>query len=720
MTGSGPRKTISRAEVSRLLGPWQLSFLKVDAQHRLLDMDPSALLCPSRLDIAAKYVYAQARLRGQPSAWARHIYSEHIRAFNDFHEADGSKSNEQGFVDAFDALIDSIKVSGFDDDRGPIPLAKDQIIFNGAHRLAACLASHSKLTAIEFPQHQADRYNYAYFERRGLPADVLEAMALQYCYLSQWAKVAVVFPVGHQALSLLRNAIGGEAAIIIDRQLRINESARPALIRSMYKDEPWVGHGSAPTKGLMEHVEQRFNGSEPVTFLFFDGKDQTSLVEAKKQFRMAAGVGNFSIHISDTQEETLRLAELVLNRNARHWLNTHRPSKTPRFDQLRAAFLTSATESSATLDNICLTGSATLAAYGVRDVDDLDYIATQNLPANFDTDDISCHHSQAAYYEHALDEIIADPRLHFTFDSLKIASLPVILEMKRIRNERKDQADVAKCEALLGNKKIPQPLPDPKLLWLRIRHRLIRILRHNLPKPLLNLARLIYALPDKLGHHFGPARRSIYYRGFKVYFPRGEQSIELLARGRIYEPILARHITRTLNHAPGGPCFVDLGSGPGMMALNIISDLDKCKVICFENNDSLADCLSCTLEANNLERKVQQIRFSPEKNVPMGRNQLSNAIGERTTDIVAALRISDSVNLGQAVEGLEQVLTQQLPTLFIQVNRANIAATVAGVERLVAIGYLFSTMHGKTISSTKPMAIVSSASVLVASKHFDS
>ncbi len=49
------------------------------------------MLTPRRFDIVAKYLYAKYREQVLDTNWGRRLYDEHIRAFNNYHEADASR-----------------------------------------------------------------------------------------------------------------------------------------------------------------------------------------------------------------------------------------------------------------------------------------------------------------------------------------------------------------------------------------------------------------------------------------------------------------------------------------------------------------------------------------------------------------------------------------------------------------------------------------------------
>ena len=75
------------------------------------------LLCPARMDLAAKIAYIEARETGADMGFARELYRKHIEAFSEgyFTEpGDENKDSLDKFFTVVDELIDDFKKNGFD------------------------------------------------------------------------------------------------------------------------------------------------------------------------------------------------------------------------------------------------------------------------------------------------------------------------------------------------------------------------------------------------------------------------------------------------------------------------------------------------------------------------------------------------------------------------------------------------------------------------------
>ena len=100
------------------------------------------LLCPERIDLAAKIAYIEARETGGDMSFARELYRKHIEAFSEgyFTEpGDENKDSLEKFFSVFDELIDDFKKNGFNPEKSLIPVGQNNIILDGAHRTACAI-----------------------------------------------------------------------------------------------------------------------------------------------------------------------------------------------------------------------------------------------------------------------------------------------------------------------------------------------------------------------------------------------------------------------------------------------------------------------------------------------------------------------------------------------------------------------------------------------------
>ena len=131
----------------------------------------------------------------------------------------------------------------------------------------------------------------------------------------------------------------------------------------------------------------------------------------------------------------------LLNENSRHFISAAKPQPTQRFDHFFEKLKLWIKASNLDSEDFCVDSSAVLAAYGLRDCRDLDFLYYGD---SIDTgmSDVSCHNEEMKYYQHTKNDIIFNPQNHFYYKGIKFASLEVVRAMKKFRNEKKDQVDI--------------------------------------------------------------------------------------------------------------------------------------------------------------------------------------------------------------------------------------------------------------------------------------
>lgn len=182
-----------------------------------------------------------------------------------------------------------------------------------------------------------------------------------------------------------------------------------------------------------------------------------SLREMKGKIREIFGLGNDALHVNDTHEGTLRLARSLLNENSIQFLNSAQPKEYPVFERLFAAYKDWIARIGADPERFCVDSSGVLAAYGIRDAQDLDFLQSGYDGVAPDRPDIGSHNEQIGHHVTGLDDILFNPENHFYWDGMKFASLRIVREMKRKRAQPKDLEDVRRADLFLQAEGGPYP-----------------------------------------------------------------------------------------------------------------------------------------------------------------------------------------------------------------------------------------------------------------------
>jgi hypothetical protein len=415
--------------------------------------DPLELLQANRSDVMAKYLYASFRERRIRSTFALHLYAEHLRLWNGFQEYDNpSKCDLRSYLENFHDLLDSIKAHGCDSDVSVLPVTPQGKLLNGGHRLAACLL-HSRQVPCRMSHDPLDGQedcSFQFFKQIGLTERWTDAMALQYARLRRNTFVVTLFPSAVGKDNEIEAVIQEFGPVVYMKQERLINNGPMNLIRLMYDREPWFGSWQDDFSGGRQKLNLCFTNPSNSLRVYLVEFDSANVANAcKDRIRDLFGIGDDSVHINDTHEETLRLVEALFNQNSIHHLNNAVPAQLPRYEEALATLKLSVATRGLSIADFCVTGSAVLSAYGLREVNQIGVIHSVSDQVFGDHPLICSHDSDSRYYRTDKDDILFNPDNHFFVDGVKFVSLGLFRTLLESREEN-DRADLARLNSIEG------------------------------------------------------------------------------------------------------------------------------------------------------------------------------------------------------------------------------------------------------------------------------
>ena len=383
-------------------------------------INPKDLLTHKRFDIAIKYLYAS----NLSSDYYKKVYREHLDIWNGFYEKNPRKSGFEDFDNAFKSIINNVVDE-------PVPVNNEGHVANGAHRLAAALYHQRPINTRNTNDNENYHIecDYSFFIKRGLSQTTLKRAALEYAKLKSNTHVICLFPIAHTRIQEVMNIISEYCNIFYHSSNVLNSEGQLNLMKEIYLDDGWANE-----EGIRKKGNQCFRGKTNITFVLVDAKNLETVKEMKNKIRSLFNVGNHSVHINDTHEETVRIAKTVFNDNSIHFLNNRKNVSFPNYKKLIADMKPN--------DNEVITGSTILSLYGLRDCKDIDLIYYKDPPTDSHNQYLETH------YKLTLDDIVNNPRYHLYYNGFKYVTLDVIKNMKKLRNEPKDRIDVKLIESL--------------------------------------------------------------------------------------------------------------------------------------------------------------------------------------------------------------------------------------------------------------------------------
>ena len=401
----------------------------------------------NRFDLMAKYLYVKYFEIKERTNFFIELYKDHINTFNGCYELPDPtvgdnkihKKNIQDFIKAFNDLIISIKNNNFNKDFA-IPIGNNNIIINGSHRIMTSYFLKKNIY-LQYKTRRGGVYNYKFFLNRTkfppLKPIYSDKMALEYININSSIRIMCVYPKAYDIdkINIIKNIISKYGYLYYEKTINLNSNGFNNLIKELYRGEHWIG-GLFP-RGRNSKHNLCFD-NKPITFFLIDMKNTNKLIEMKEKCRSLYNLKKHSLHVSDYTFDTFRIASSILNKNSIHFLNNGTNELSTNNKQLLETFFD---KTKSNKEDFCLTSSLIMEMYGLRKAKDIDYLHKNNY--DIDCTNIGLHSGiWENYYNINKYEIIYNPENHFYFNGFKFATLKVIQEMKKKRNEIKDQNDI--------------------------------------------------------------------------------------------------------------------------------------------------------------------------------------------------------------------------------------------------------------------------------------
>jgi hypothetical protein len=411
-------------------------------------VSPCSLRLRERFDIFVKYQFARSILQGEENGFWRDAYLSHIQTLNGFTEIDQSgkpvKLGAEQFEQSFRSTIESIRSNGFDEEYA-VPISKENCPLNGAHRIAACMALGIDVVVQRKNESFVPKWDYRFFSSGGFNSVMADAVAQSMVLQSKKMHVAFIFGSAFAQREDAIAKIRSFGNISYEKTVALSKTGTQNLIRVLYEGERWLGKRELGYIGASSKSKPCFPKGCPLKAhaVFFQRNDDLeSLIRCKAEIREVFGVGNHSIHITDTPDEVEIISNWILNCNGINLLNNKRFGKFAAFEADLKQLNLDIDASGVDRKHVCVAGSGVMAAYGLRDSRDLDFIATKEAESILMKSGLKSNNAHLETYQQNPHEIIANPLEHFVYQGLKFQSIQSLAELKQQRGESKDKIDL--------------------------------------------------------------------------------------------------------------------------------------------------------------------------------------------------------------------------------------------------------------------------------------
>ncbi len=448
-------RSVSRAELETLLEPLLLNRLgRENRTFRLRSFTP--VITANRLDLATKLAFLES-LDDPGTSFAARLYDRHIAAFSLglAEPGDPTKRGSDVFRETFMALLRDMRQNGFDPQRSLIPLASDGTILNGAHRVACAIHLGIPLLGVETGL-EPFCYDGAYFHRRGMLDEDLDAMTLAHVTRARDAAIVMFWPAARQNLDAALELLG---PLVCKREIKLSMQGAHNFLSEIHAGESRIGPAEEGFPGLIAKREQCFRSERPLRVMVVHLEPARDRQAILAELRSKHQLTEDAVYLTRSQEEAIRVSRLLFNRQSLHFLNHAAPCRDPELARHVDSFRAAVTHQGGDAEQTVMGRETVLGLYGLRKADAVDYLsaAKLELPSPFRRDVLP---ETAPEF----GDICNDPRWHFHFRDQRFLALPLLARIMEGAGNARDTADMALIRPLL------QPLEPSR--WDRRRARL--------------------------------------------------------------------------------------------------------------------------------------------------------------------------------------------------------------------------------------------------------
>ena len=286
-----------------------------------------------RFDVIVKSVYAYFFLimKNVPKC-IQNAYVEHLRVWNNFREYCSDldprwsdyykkceeKKTKKDFITSFHRTMECIEKEGFNLSLSQIPLSKNGVIANGAHRLATGVILSKELYFQQLNYRFNIIWDFLFFQHRGLSTTVTDAVLMEWMkiqyklkLLSQVSIISLFTDSARDATNIrhiVRHKLSRDEMILYEKSLMVTNLDISYLNSLIFANESIFGTTIQRLK--MRVPTFRLNRAY---FFFFFGKNKEEIIRNSAWKPYEQMCRNCSVHILDKPESNLVLASMILN-----------------------------------------------------------------------------------------------------------------------------------------------------------------------------------------------------------------------------------------------------------------------------------------------------------------------------------------------------------------------------------------------------------------------
>lgn len=436
---------------------------KIDSRCEELYIDASELIKPERFDLYAILLYIDHKVKGVNTQYAKSVYKERTRTMTGYRLSEPEnplKNSFDDFLNVLDNLIEDFKNGNFDVERTLIPVDKNNVLLDGAHRTSVAAYFRKKVKILKFLDIDYTHVTSDFLREAVIPEKTLDAMALESVnwhddlyMLFLWPKAFLQPKVLKQAISKIEK----ETNIVFRKRTKLSYNAIRNLMIQIYGHMDWIGSIEDDFSTTYVKADQVWDQNCMCYFFLIEAPSCDYVLKLKSEIRDMFGIELASMHSTDNMRETRIAANAIYNPNSLHFLNYGKPTRFKKSYRILERYKKVLKQSKAIMDDYIVDSSMVLSMYGIRSAADLDYLTIAGNDCLHDCSDIEEHDdTQKVYYDNDIKSLVLSPDNYFLFNELKFVSINKLLEFKRRRfennHDNKDKNDIVLIEQITDKK----------------------------------------------------------------------------------------------------------------------------------------------------------------------------------------------------------------------------------------------------------------------------
>ena len=420
------------------------------------------LLCGNRFDLYAILLYIDHKVKGvKDMSYAISVYKERTRAITGFKFSEygnNQKNDFDDFLNVLDGLIEDFSNGNFDIEKTLVPVDKNYVLIDGAHRTACAAYFNADLKILRFLDVNVNNNSYLSLINRLMPWSVADSIALESLKWHDNLFMLILWPKAFLQKENVEKAtkmIELETDVMYVRDLTMQYNDIRNLMLQLYGHMNWVGNIDNDFASTYSKADEVWDNCASVRFVMVRAGDCQQVLNLKNRIRDLFGIGLASIHSTDTMLETSMAANAVFNPNSRHFIHNGNPTKFKKSYKMFEKFRSIAINNNIDRESIIIDSGMSLAVYGVRETSDLDFLSlpeTQTGPLLRESEFEEHDSRQKSFYPCPVSELIEIPANYFTYYGIKFVALNKLLQMKQKRLATdKDIKDIKDIKRLLND-----------------------------------------------------------------------------------------------------------------------------------------------------------------------------------------------------------------------------------------------------------------------------